>query len=180
MAYLIPWLWAVEMRRFRTYKHFTSPRLTRNVENAWSGYPIFLVTIVALRWDYVRFKVFRAAGMKVAFWYIALCSLFEVDRRFRWTYCLHHRGYSDCAAMRSVVDSFFTLCTQRLSLSSWWWRQFVRLKRRSTSTRLHGAISQKTGSDCFYGNATGPLYITHLIHEWIWRNGGIMLTEENT
>jgi hypothetical protein len=26
----------------------------------------------------------------------------------------------------------------------WWWRQYAPLKRRSTSTRLHGAIFQKT------------------------------------
>jgi hypothetical protein len=27
-----------------------------------------------------------------AFWDIALCSLFGVDRRFRGEYCLHHQG----------------------------------------------------------------------------------------
>jgi hypothetical protein len=31
-----------------------------------------------------------------------------------------------------------------LPLSSWWWRQYAPLKRRSTPTRLHGAVSQKT------------------------------------
>jgi hypothetical protein len=27
-----------------------------------------------------------------AFWDIALCSLAEVDRRFRDVYCFHHKG----------------------------------------------------------------------------------------
>jgi hypothetical protein len=30
-----------------------------------------------------------------------------------------------------------------LHSSSWWWRQYERLKRRSTSTRLYGAVCQK-------------------------------------
>jgi len=57
--------------------------------------------------------------MKIrAFWDVAPCSL-GVDRRFRGAYCLHHQG----------VDR---------------WRQYAPLKRRSTSTRLHGATSQMT------------------------------------
>jgi len=35
--------------------------------------------------------------------------------------------------------------------SPWWWRQYTSLKRRSTSTTLHGAISQKTNFYA-YGN----------------------------
>jgi hypothetical protein len=27
--------------------------------------------------------------------------------------------------------------------SPWWWRQYASVKRRSTSTRLHGDVSQK-------------------------------------
>jgi hypothetical protein len=50
---------------------------------------------------------------------IAPCSQVEVDRRFRGAYCLHHS--SPC----------------------WWWK-YTLLKRRSTSTWLHGATSQKT------------------------------------
>jgi hypothetical protein len=41
------------------------------------------------RWKYVR-----------AFWDIAPCSLVEVDRRFRGTFCLHQQG-------------------------PWWWRQYL-------------------------------------------------------
>jgi hypothetical protein len=48
-----------------------------------------------------------------ALWEIALCSVVEVARCFRGAYCLHHRG------------------KERL------------LKRRSTSTRLHGAMFRK-------------------------------------
>jgi hypothetical protein len=33
--------------------------------------------------------------------------------------------------------------THRSFKSLWWWRQYAPLKRRSISTRLHGAMSQK-------------------------------------
>jgi hypothetical protein len=57
------------------------------------------------------------ASMKLrALWDTAPCSLIEVDRRFRYAYCLQPLGVSS---------------------------QYVPLKRRSTSMRLHGAISQK-------------------------------------
>jgi hypothetical protein len=36
-----------------------------------------------------------------------------------------------------IADSKF------VELSPWWWRQYAPLKRRSTSTRLHGAMSHK-------------------------------------
>jgi hypothetical protein len=32
----------------------------------------------------------------------------------------------------------------RFTCAPWWWTQYARLKRRYTSTRLHGATSQKT------------------------------------
>jgi hypothetical protein len=48
-----------------------------------------------------------------AFWDTAPCGLVELDRRFRGAYCLHHRD------------------------------QYASLKRRSTTTRPHGVISQK-------------------------------------
>jgi hypothetical protein len=51
---------------------------------------------------------------------VALCSHTEVYRRFRGAYCLHHQG------------------------DGWWWWQYAPLKHLSTSTWLHGAISQKT------------------------------------
>jgi hypothetical protein len=51
-------------------------------------------TITAL-WNLLT----TAAIMKIiAFRYIAPCSLFEVDRRFRGVYCLHHQ-----------TDKFITL-----------------------------------------------------------------------
>jgi hypothetical protein len=49
-----------------------------------------------------------------AFLHVASCTLVEIDRRFKGAYCLHHRG----------DNSPF--------------------KRRSVSTRLHGAIFKKT------------------------------------
>jgi hypothetical protein len=53
------------------------------------------------------------------FWDIAPCSHVEVDRCFRGAYGLHRPW------------------------SPWWW-QYAPLKRRSTSTWLHGATSYKT------------------------------------
>jgi hypothetical protein len=50
------------------------------------------------------------------------CSLVDINRRFRGAYCLRHY------------------------LSFWWGRQEDSLKRRSVSTRLHGAVSQKAVS----------------------------------
>jgi hypothetical protein len=72
-----------------------------------------------------------------AFWAVAPCSLVEVDRRFRGAYCLLQHRPED--------------------------RQYVPLKRRSTPTRLNGAISQWTvvftaGTD--YIRACS-LYCTH-------------------
>jgi hypothetical protein len=41
----------------------------------------------------VRFQVLTAASMKMTvFWDVAPCSLVDVYRRFRGTYCLHHQG----------------------------------------------------------------------------------------
>jgi hypothetical protein len=45
------------------------------------------------RVNIVRVQVLKAANVKFAvFWDVALCCHFEVDRRFRGTYCLHHQG----------------------------------------------------------------------------------------
>jgi hypothetical protein len=42
---------------------------------------------------YVRFQVLMAVSMKfIVFWAVALCNHFEVDRRFRGAYGLHHQG----------------------------------------------------------------------------------------
>jgi hypothetical protein len=40
-----------------------------------------------------RLQILKEASMKItAFWDTAPCSLNEVDRRFRSTYCLHLHG----------------------------------------------------------------------------------------
>jgi hypothetical protein len=73
-----------------------------------------------------RFQVLPAASMKFrVFWDVAPCSHVEIYRRFRDAYCLPSSGRSP-----------------------WWWRQYVYLKRRSISTWLHGATSQKTPYIC--------------------------------
>jgi hypothetical protein len=72
----------------------------------------------------VGLEVLTAASMQMAvFWIVAPCSLVEVYQRFRGTCCLHHQGTHS---------------------SPWWWRQQVPLKRWYTSTRIHGATTQKT------------------------------------
>jgi hypothetical protein len=73
----------------------------------------------------VIFQGLTAASMKMtAFLDIAECSL-VVYRRFRGEYCLHNQGDKNHNSL------------------PWWWRQYALLKRRSNTTRLHGAISQQ-------------------------------------
>jgi hypothetical protein len=68
----------------------------------------------------VRFQVLTTASMQFrVFWDVAPCSYVEVDRCFRGAYYLQRP-------------------------LPWWWRQYAPLKRRSTLTWLHCAISQKT------------------------------------
>jgi hypothetical protein len=64
---------------------------------------------------------YSAAPGSVIFtsWGMASCSLVKAHRRFRGAYCLHHQ------------------------VGEWWWRQYAPLKRRPTSTKLRGVISQK-------------------------------------
>jgi hypothetical protein len=71
------------------------------------------------------FKLYEISGShsgeyEDVFWDIVPCCLVEIDRRLGGTYCLHHQG------------------------DEWWWMQWAPLERRYISTRLHGAISQKT------------------------------------
>jgi hypothetical protein len=40
----------------------------------------------------MRFQVLKAASMNITFWVIAPYSLVEVDRRFRYSYCLYLQG----------------------------------------------------------------------------------------
>jgi hypothetical protein len=70
-------------------------------------------------WDF-RFSRRRVWRWLAVLWVVAPCSPAEVYRPFRDACCLHHQA------------------------SSSWWRQKAPLKRRETSTRLHGATTQKT------------------------------------
>jgi hypothetical protein len=101
------------------------------------------------------------------FWDVAPCSHVEVDRRFRGAYCLHHRPirarkkFRDERAYSLKIiwlksTPLCQLCVllqrsknntakfQNFCFHSRWWRQYAPLKRRSTSTWLHGATSHKT------------------------------------
>jgi hypothetical protein len=58
--------------------------------------PSILHPLIYLAWLIpflsLRFQVLTAASMKYrVFWDVAACSHFEVDRRFRGAYCLHHQ-----------------------------------------------------------------------------------------
>jgi hypothetical protein len=53
--------------------------------------------------EMARFQVLAALGMKMtALCNIALCSMAEVDRRFRDPYCLHHQG-DGAISKKSVI-----------------------------------------------------------------------------
>jgi hypothetical protein len=109
--------------------------------------------LVASNPCFVRLQVLTAASMKLrVFWDVAPCSLIEVDWRFRGAYCLHHQG--DKQALSETIAGYIAVdgpspiqpaVLSRTAYSSpWWLGQYAPLKRRSTSTWLHGATSQKT------------------------------------
>jgi hypothetical protein len=75
---------------------------------------------MSILWD---FRFSRQREWSLVFWYVAPYSHVEVYRCCRGAYCLHHQDDES---------------------SPWWWRQYASLKRRSISTWLHGATSQKT------------------------------------
>jgi hypothetical protein len=53
------------------------------------------LTILAGQLIKLRFQVLTVPSMKMpALWAVALCSLMEVDQRFRGVYCFHIQG--DC------------------------------------------------------------------------------------
>jgi hypothetical protein len=62
-----------------------------------------------------RFQFLTAASMKFrVFWDVAPCSQVEADRRFRSTYCLHHRDdrtYDGGSTSETSVN--FILTTRR-------------------------------------------------------------------
>jgi hypothetical protein len=88
-----------------------------------------------------------------AFWDVAPCSLVEVDWRFGGAYCLHQQNEQH---KKNLFGFFLELVSNQNQLdqraqkihfpvlSTWWQRQYTSLKRRSTPTRLHGVISQKS------------------------------------
>jgi hypothetical protein len=58
---------------------------------------------------------------------VALCTLVDFDRRFRGSYCLDHQGHECFRSAYCLHDQ-------------------DRRERRSSSTRLLGATTQKTSS----------------------------------
>jgi hypothetical protein len=58
----------------------------------------------------VRFQVLTAAGMKITvFWDAASCSLAEVYRRFRGSFCRHH--HCDNARLHDAKTQHVTIFT---------------------------------------------------------------------
>jgi hypothetical protein len=101
-----------------------------------------------------------------AFWVVALCSLVEVYQRFRGPCASiiramvsplsstgsraspnpdpvpHWSGQGFCLGWLVPISQTDSMCAAYSS--PWWWRQQGSLKRWLTSTRLHGATTQKT------------------------------------
>jgi hypothetical protein len=72
-----------------------------------------------------RFQVLMAANIKITFlWNVALCSLVEIDRRFRGACCPHHQGH---------VPVLLT-----------WWRNCNHLPKRNFMTFRRGTKSRRT------------------------------------
>jgi hypothetical protein len=94
-----------------------------------------------------RFQVLTVASMKMtAFWDIVPCSLIEVYRSFGREYCFHHQGDDDPSKIPSDPTDSYTsswFFSRTAYSSPRWLRQYAPLKRRSISTKLQGATSQK-------------------------------------
>jgi hypothetical protein len=101
--------------------------------------------IPRLLWDpkahnHVRLQALMATSMKVAVsWDVTPCSLVEIDRQFRGAYCLHHQDNESTTKQ-------------------------AHLKRRSISTRLHGATFQKTAILVHNHAQSSPTQVTILSH----------------
>jgi hypothetical protein len=70
----------------------------------------------------VRLQILTAESMKmIAFLDITLCSLVEVDRRFRDAYCLYHYGDESYFWNVGILQRDYTpLYTRKLSSSGIW------------------------------------------------------------
>jgi hypothetical protein len=77
------------------------------------------------------------------FWDVASCNDVEVDRRFRGAHCLHHQGDDEGSMYLWNVG----LLPRHYTSSGRWRRQYVPLKRRSTSTTLHRVTSSHVEVD---------------------------------
>jgi hypothetical protein len=97
----------------------------------------------------VGFEVLTAAVMKIIiFWDITPCSPLKVNWRFGRTFrlLLQGRGISQSRNQREAGGKQSSPCHL---LHAWLifppsrWRRYVPPKRRLTSNRLHGVISQK-------------------------------------
>jgi hypothetical protein len=93
----------------------------------WKLYTFIIVRREVFNVLYAFIKFWRFSDVKMrACWDIAPWSLVFIDRYFRGAYCLHHQS-----------DEW------PWSTSPWRRRLYTPLKRRSTPTKLDGAISQK-------------------------------------
>jgi hypothetical protein len=99
----------------------------------------------------IRTRTLHSLKMTV-FWDVAPCSLVEIEQRFRGTYCL---------SLHAIVLVMEAVSTSETSVSFYHttrrnipedghlhaitlMKEASLLKRRSVSTRIHGAASQKT------------------------------------
>jgi hypothetical protein len=113
--------------------------------------------------------------------------------------------YGDSMFLRkTLIPTYAALQPRRPTLQSRRWRQYLSPKRWYLPTNPDGVATQKTNNStvkmetvCFSEELvsaykptwrhvsmelrplTGPLSIPHMIHEWIWGKGGMILTGKN-
>lgn len=86
---------------------------------------------------HIGFDVLTAATLnRSILWAVTPCNLVEVHWRFGVTLYLHLQDRKKCFPLFRVYKG---------TPLSWKWRQYVPVKQRWTSTKLHGATSHETG-----------------------------------
>jgi hypothetical protein len=97
----------------------------------------------------MRFQVLTAASKKIkASWDTAMCSLVEVDRRFRGTYCIHHQG----------DKSVYINETTRHYIPEDWHLEWLKRQRKSPQATRYQSQDLNAGSLRYM---TGVVMITN-------------------
>jgi hypothetical protein len=111
----------------------------------------------------VRFQVLTAANMKMTvFWDVAPCSLVEVYRRFRGTYCLNHQGddRSIPTRLHGAISQKTVIIEEQMFARSWRLQYFVQHENRAKSALENWLLD--------YGNTQTPPLITHGTYTYLF------------